>query len=234
MEFTPITVAPSKNDKWYIRKDYGGYSPCIAGKPNYRGDQSSALSNCVGYVWGRIASLKGDRQCRIGFTQATRWPVNAQSWYANAPAVGFQIGKVPKLGAVACWRTSDNKSGHVAVVEKILDNGCIVVSESCYKGYTWRLSTLGKSYYKRGLIFQGFIYTGDWEEKKDDVLKVGDKVKIIGKGNGQANGNGRTAGGIGLTRYIYKIYNGSPYPYRVGYMSGITTGFYKADALRKI
>lgn len=64
-------------------------------------------------------------------------------------------------------------------------------------------------------------------------LKVGDKVKIVGTGNGSADGDKRTAGGRGWTRTILKIYPGKPYPYQVGNSTG-TTGFYKANALQKM
>ena len=66
-----------------------------------------------------------------------------------------------------------------------------------------------------------------------DDLKVGDKVKIIGTGNGSSYGTSNTAGGIGWTRQVLKIWNGRPYPYQIGNKSG-TTGFYKRDALKKI
>lgn len=64
-------------------------------------------------------------------------------------------------------------------------------------------------------------------------LKVGDTVKIIGIGNGSCDGDKNTAGGIGWTRTILKVYNGKPYPYQVGNRKG-TTGFYKASSLKKI
>lgn len=67
----------------------------------------------------------------------------------------------------------------------------------------------------------------------NNELKAGDKVKIIGTGNGSADGDKRTAGGIGWTRTILKVYSGKPFPYRVGNSSG-TTGFYKAEALKKL
>lgn len=63
-------------------------------------------------------------------------------------------------------------------------------------------------------------------------LKVGDKVKIIKAGNGSAYGGAGTAGGIGWVRKVLKIYDGADFPYQVGDDSG-TTGFYKADALKK-
>ena len=63
-------------------------------------------------------------------------------------------------------------------------------------------------------------------------LAVGDKVKIIGTGNGSSYGTSNTAYGIGWSRQILKIWDGRPYPYQVGNGSG-TTGFYKAEALER-
>lgn len=64
-------------------------------------------------------------------------------------------------------------------------------------------------------------------------LKIGDKVKIIGTGNGASDGSANTAGGIGWEREILKIYEGREYPYQVGNSTG-TTGFYKASSLQKL
>lgn len=64
-------------------------------------------------------------------------------------------------------------------------------------------------------------------------LQVGDRVKIVGTGNGSSYGGSNTAYGIGWTRQILRIWDGRPYPYQVGNSTG-TTGFYKADALQKI
>ena len=84
--------------------------------------------------------------------------------------------------------------------------------------------------------------TGDlgWMDEKDiklytntTDLKVGDKVEIIGLGNSQANGKGKTSGGIGWTREILKVHSGKAYPYQVGNGTG-TTGFYKKKALKKL
>ena len=64
-------------------------------------------------------------------------------------------------------------------------------------------------------------------------LQVGDKVKIIGTGNGSSYGGSNTAYGIGWTRQILRIWSGRPYPYQVGNGSG-TTGFYPASSLQKL
>ena len=67
----------------------------------------------------------------------------------------------------------------------------------------------------------------------DNTLRVGDTVKIIGTGNGSSYGSSNTAYGLGWTRQILAIYDGRPYPYRVGNNSG-TTGFYQASSLQKM
>ena len=64
------------------------------------------------------------------------------------------------------------------------------------------------------------------------VLRKGDKVKIVGTGNGNSAGTANTAYGIGWTRVILRIWEGRAYPYQVGDGTG-TTGFYKAEALEK-
>ena len=65
------------------------------------------------------------------------------------------------------------------------------------------------------------------------TLHVGDKVKIIGTGNGASDGSSNTAYGIGWTREILKIYSGRKFPYQVGNSTG-TTGFYKESSLQKL
>lgn len=66
-----------------------------------------------------------------------------------------------------------------------------------------------------------------------EELKVGDKVKIIGTGNGSSKGTSNTAYGIGWTRQVLKIWKGRSYPYQIGNNTG-TTGYYKRDALEKL
>ena len=67
----------------------------------------------------------------------------------------------------------------------------------------------------------------------DKTLHVGDKVKIVGKGNGASDGSSNTAYGIGWTREILKIYSGRKFPYQVGNSTG-TTGFYTESSLKKL
>ena len=67
----------------------------------------------------------------------------------------------------------------------------------------------------------------------DKTLHVGDKVKIVGTGNGASDGSSNTAYGIGWERQILKIWSGRPFPYQVGNSTG-TTGFYKESSLQKL
>lgn len=71
------------------------------------------------------------------------------------------------------------------------------------------------------------------EPKPDTSLKAGDKVKIVGTGNGSSYGTSNTAYGIGWEREILKVWTGRKYPYQVGNSTG-TTGFYQESALQKI
>ena len=71
------------------------------------------------------------------------------------------------------------------------------------------------------------------EQKTEEEFKVGDKVKIIGTGNGSSDGSANTAYGIGWEREILKIYEGREFPYQVGNSTG-TTGFYQASSLQKL
>lgn len=234
-KYFPQLEKPALTDPYFIRKDAGGYSPCIKGKPNaYRG--VSTLANCVGYAWGRVAFLLRDPYCKIGCALGCDWPGNAKNWLKNSEARGYATGKKPKLGAVAVWDSPSG--GHVAVVEEIDSlSGRVVVSESNYNGIVWQLRNLPPSMYiNRRFTFLGYIYLPvEYEKPEPDTrLKKGDRVEIIARGNSQADGKGTSASGIGWIRYIYKVYDGSAYPYRVGYMNGKTTGFYRAEALKKI
>lgn len=72
------------------------------------------------------------------------------------------------------------------------------------------------------------------ENRPEEItLHEGVAVEITGYGNTTSNGNGARSGGIGYRRVIQKVYDGRPFPYQVGNEFG-TTGFYKAEALRRI
>ena len=252
--FSMRTTKPGKGNKNYIKKASGGWSPCITGNPTDK--DCNTLSNCVGYANGRaneiINEIRGTAKSNVPMS------CNAEDWVEKAKAAGFKTGSTPKVGAIMCWRKGQtgNKTdgaGHVAIVEKVYSNNKVYTSESGWgNAKTFWNSTRTNSNGRWGsgsaYTFRCFIYLPDDVQKVIDgnvqptppepkptptsTLKVGDKVKIIGTGNGSSKGTANTAYGIGWTRKILKIYEGRPYPYRVGNSKG-TTGYYKADDLKK-
>lgn len=256
-DFVPRLKAPTSSDKWYS----DSWSPCIPGKPlAWKG---SVLSNCVGYAFGRFAEIAGmsASECKLGKTAGVDWPQSAIVWYTQDRS-GYKKGQTPKVGACACFIRKDKAFGHVQIVEQVKADGTIVCSRSDYGGTTWYLQTLKPPYsYGSGNsaeIFQGFIYNPAIldnpkeepkpveEPKKEEVkpeevkkepvpqfkYKVGDRVKIVKAGNASRDGSKWKAGGLGWVRYVLSVKPGA-YPYQIGALNGVTTGFYKEDGITK-
>ena len=145
-EFIPRTRAPAENDRNWISTKYGGLNECLI--INYH--DGSVLPNCVGYAWGRMYELIGERPLLPR--------TDARTWY---PAFeGYARGRAPALGAVACW--AGTKYGHVAIVESIGPD-YIMLSQSNYGGarFEYVKSRKGLSGYISPMgntAFQGFIY----------------------------------------------------------------------------
>lgn len=79
-----------------------------------------ALGNCTWYVKSKRPDINN------------MWG-NANSWYANAKAQGWNVGSTPKKGAIAT--TTAGWAGHVAYVEKVtLDGQYVTISEMNYGG----------------------------------------------------------------------------------------------------
>lgn len=79
----------------------------------------------------------------------------------------------------------------------------------------------------------GWVAEGDLTSISGATLQVGDAVRIVKTGNGSSDGTGKRAWGILWKRIIIAVIPGAKYPYQVGNDSG-TTGFYQADALKKL
>ena len=76
-----------------------------------------ALCNCTAYVF--------DRRAELGMPIGARWG-NASSWAISARNAGFSVNRTPTVGSIM---QNGGGYGHVAVVEKVLPNGDIQVSE---------------------------------------------------------------------------------------------------------
>ena len=120
--------------------------------------------NCTWYAFGRFWEC-GTPPTRptnkLGYVNGVY--TDAYLWWGASD--GYQRGQTPKLGAVVCYSGGNYSGlGHVAVVEEINPDGTIVVSESGWDAYRWRLRTADPnniypySNPTDGYTFQGFIY----------------------------------------------------------------------------
>jgi surface antigen len=91
----------SSGKTWFIRN----------GTPN---QGSYAFGNCTAYVF--------DRRAELGRPIGQRWG-NAGSWAINARSAGYTVNRTPAAGAVI------QDSGHVGIVEEVLPNGDLRLSE---------------------------------------------------------------------------------------------------------
>ena len=117
------------NSKYYIRKAEGGWSPCIKGNNAYglRPFPGSVLPNCVSWATGRM-----NQRLNIGYCKylGNR---NAKEFTIFAKQQGLMMGQDPIEGACMVWGGSGD--GHVAIVEKVVDNDTVITSES---GWSYR------------------------------------------------------------------------------------------------
>ncbi len=93
-------------DTWRIR----------VGTPGYPGN-TYAYGNCTRYAY--------DRRVELGRPVGAFWG-NAVSWAASARAGGLVVNSTPVVGAIM---QNGGYLGHVAIVEEILSNGDLKVSE---------------------------------------------------------------------------------------------------------
>lgn len=234
---------PGSGNKYYIRKANGGYSTCIQGKPTDK--WCNVLSNCVGYACGAANEELG-----LGY-EKYHLNCNAEKFIERAIASGLSVYKTPQVGDIICWEGKGSLAGHVGIVIEVINSNCIKIAQSGWGStkpfyITTNYNNNGRWGLSSNYPFRGFIRilknnsTPKPKPKpkpasntKTTKLKVGDKVKIIAKGNSSSNGKGVTAGGISWVRKILKIHSGKAYPYQVGDSTG-TTGFYKENALKKL
>jgi len=83
-----------------------------------------ALGNCTWYAQGRVLELGSNKYLANKFTG------NAASWDEIAKNNALTINKTATVGSIA--QHNRGNDGHVAIVEKINNDGTITISESSY------------------------------------------------------------------------------------------------------
>lgn len=115
----PGYVAP-RSSSTYIQgysAGFGGSTWRIkVGTPMYAGN-TYAYGNCTAYAY--------DRRVELGRPVQARWG-NASSWATYARNAGYLVNRTPSVGAII---QNGGGYGHVGIVEKILPNGDIQISE---------------------------------------------------------------------------------------------------------
>ncbi len=148
--FTPRFTEPRKDNKYYISIGEGGWNPGI---PRKKGS-SLWFANCVFYALGRFAEIWGV------------WleSVNAEDFIGSAKRLGHKVSQKPSVGALIVWGkgvvgNGVDGAGHVACVEKINDDGSIVISQSGWSASKpfWTQTIQPTWYYGDGYNFLGFI-----------------------------------------------------------------------------
>lgn len=120
------------------------------------------LPNCTTYVMGRSGEISGSSvkqgYCDDPMLSRSGWG-NAKDFYKDAR---WSVGSVPKVGAVCCWGSDSDQYGHVAIVEEVIDNENVIVSQSNFGGTFFETKTytcvVGKVTNGVGYVFNGYLY----------------------------------------------------------------------------
>ena len=140
--------------KFYIRKNSGGYSPCIQGNnPPFK---DSVLYNCVGFVVGYFNE-------KIAKEKTCKWLGNWQpSWFlTGAKGQGLKTGNTAKVGAVAVWKN------HVAIVKSVSPLRYYESGWNYPKSWAYVIECGAQSWHKD---FLGYIYPPETEPPKDEKI----------------------------------------------------------------
>ena len=150
------TTLPNKGNKFYNTTGNGGYSWCIQGYPTQ--DGLNVLDNCVGWACGRFNEIYS---IESGY-EGMKYPqlnCNAENFYERAKSIGLEISKEPVNGGIMVWEGKGSLAGHVAVVEKINNDGTVFTSESGYNHFAFENYTRNNNNGRWGLT-SNYTYLG--------------------------------------------------------------------------
>ena len=134
MSFTIRTSLPPKGDKLYNKKETGGYSHCVYGKPTQEG--LNVLDNCVGWACSRFNEIYNELTGYVGM-KYYQLNCNAEDFVTRAKKIGLEVVQEPTPGGIMVWEGKGDLAGHVAIVEKINSVTQIMTSESGYNHFAF-------------------------------------------------------------------------------------------------
>lgn len=170
---------PEKNNRYFLVKSAGGYSPCIKGNPENRPYAGSVLANCVGSAVGVCNELAGQGNCDI---IGNLYPRAMKAW---AKAHGYETGTTPRPGAILLWYGTGHE--HVANVMKKSGSGWYIYESGwnftkgtyCKYRKVTKAGNYGRSskYQYQGCIYMPFI--DPYETPTAIVIKEGQKGEKV-------------------------------------------------------
>ena len=108
-------------------------APVVAtGSESYGGSSSSILNTNISasagnrYAYGNCTWYVYERRAQLGRPVGSFWG-NAKTWASSARMAGFSVNKTPAAGAILVDQAG--YYGHVAVVERVLANGDVYITE---------------------------------------------------------------------------------------------------------
>lgn len=124
-----------KNNKYYIRIPQGGYNGAVYGQPTQ--PYANVLDNCVGYANGRFNEIGAYGKCKYQLV------CNAENFIEAAKKMGLKISSTPIEGGIMVWQkgatlSGGDGAGHVAVVERVYEDGSIMTSESGWNSWAFK------------------------------------------------------------------------------------------------
>lgn len=125
----PDAVLPANERPGYIAPVvyyYTGLGSGFGGRTwNIEYNYGRARSSGNTYVYGNCTFYAYDRRMQLGLPVSASWG-HAYTWAANARQSGLTVDNTPSIGAVI---QNGGNLGHVAIVENILSNGDLSISE---------------------------------------------------------------------------------------------------------
>lgn len=234
--FQMRTSLPDRGNKYYNTVSAGGYSLCIVGKCRDTGRPCqglNVLANCVGYANGRFAEIIGKNKIEYQFIS------NAENFIEHAKRYGLKISDKPTPGGIMVWQKGntlnpEDGAGHVAIVEKVIDDNTIYTSESGYNSTTFwnatRKNTNGRWGIGAGYSFRGCIVNPSVNDEPKPTptpeptptpapvkkeIALGDTVIVNGVGTASSTGQGaRTGRFVNRKMKVIMIANNTSRPNR--------------------
>lgn len=164
---------------------------------------ANAMPNCTAYAFARTAELSYPTNVRDNVLFARKGADNAKAWYSTTL---WKKGSVPKPGSIACW---DGELGHVAVVEEVLDDGSVLVSQSNFGGSFFETKEysckVGEVTEGVGLVFQGYIYNPYVKDLRTDSIHDGQVDVIADRLRARKSPNGELYEGLYCPVGTYEV-----------------------------